>query len=139
MPNITTFDPHQRYILFPVFVTAKDDQPYEFDALLDMGAPVTEFSDEALQFSGLLETTRNDIALQPGLQTQKYGRVIIPHIEICSHSINDLEVYVSHFEKSWGIKALIGLDFFRHFRVTIDYREGSLITEPLPANPAGKK
>ncbi len=44
---------------------------------------------------------------------------------------NFLKVYVSHFEKSWGIKALIGLDFFRYFRVTIDYKAGHLITEPL--------
>ena len=131
MPNITSFDPHKRYILFSVFVTAADGQPHEFDALLDTGAPASEFSDEALQFAGFLEETKKDISIKPGLQTQKYGKIVLPQVEICSHSIPNLEVYVSHFEKSWGIKALIGLDFFRRFRITIDYKAGHLVMEPL--------
>ncbi|OGQ04452.1 MAG: hypothetical protein A2W61_08675 [Deltaproteobacteria bacterium RIFCSPLOWO2_01_44_7] len=131
MLNITIFDPRQRYILFPVFVTTKDGKPHEFDALLDTGAPATEFSDEALKYVGLLKEAKENVKLKPGLQTQKYDRIVLPQVEICAHPISDLEVYVSHFEKSWGIKALIGLDFFRKFRVTVDYKVGHLITEPL--------
>ncbi|MBI4223511.1 MAG: retroviral-like aspartic protease family protein [Deltaproteobacteria bacterium] len=131
MPNITTFDPKKRYILFPVFVTTKGDKKYKVDALLDTGAPATEFSDDALQFAGLLEKTRRDVVLKPGLQTQKYGKVVLPRIEICSHPIDNLEVYISHFDKSWGIKALVGLDFFRRFRTTVDYKVGHIVTEPL--------
>lgn len=135
MLNITTFDPNKRYIFFDVFVTAKDGRKHKFDALLDTGAPTTEFSDEALQFAGLLEKVKDDVALKPGLQTQKYGRSIIPCLEICSHSIENLEVYVSHFDKSWGIKALIGLDFFRRFKTTIDYDRAEITTSPLPSQP----
>ena len=40
------------------------------------------------------------------------------------------EFFVSHFEQSWGIDALIGLDFFRRFLVTIDYKNGFLVTSP---------
>lgn len=131
MPTITTFDTNERYILLPVFVTTKSGKRHEFDALLDTGAPATEFSDEALQFAGILEETKQDVQLKPGLQTQKYGTAVLPQIEICSHPINDLKVYVSHFDKSWGIKALIGLDFFRQFQVTVHYKKGHLMTEPL--------
>ncbi|MDO8527329.1 MAG: retroviral-like aspartic protease family protein [Deltaproteobacteria bacterium] len=131
MTNITTFDPQKRYILFSIFVLAADGEPHELDALLDTGAPATEFSDEALQYIGLLNETKQNVQLKPGLQTQKYGKIVLPQVEICSHPINNLEVYVSHFEKSWGIKALIGLDFFRQFRTTIDYKAGHLVTEPF--------
>ncbi|MDP2600265.1 MAG: hypothetical protein Q8P84_05970 [Deltaproteobacteria bacterium] len=131
MQNITTFDSSQRYIFLTIFVAGKDGIIRDFLALLDTGAPATEFSDEALQFAGFLEETKKDVALKPGLQTQKYGRIVLPQVEICSHLISDLTVYVSHFEKSWGIKALIGLDFFRRFRVTVDYKAGHLVTEPL--------
>ncbi|MFH1636698.1 MAG: retroviral-like aspartic protease family protein [Chloroflexota bacterium] len=131
MQNITTFDTFARYIHLPIYVTTHDGKRHKFDAILDTAAPSTEFSDEALETTGLLESKQEGIQLRPGLQTQKYGRVVIPRIEICSHTINDLDVYVSHFDKSWGVKALIGLDFFRRFRTTIDYEKGEIVTEPL--------
>ncbi len=131
MPNFTNFDPQKRYIFLPIFVADKNGKMRDFQAILDTGAPATEFSDEALQFLGLLDDARQDIELKQGLQTQKYGTVILPHVEICSHSIENLKVYVSHFERSWGIKALVGLDFFRRFRVTIDYRTAQIISELL--------
>lgn len=130
MQTITTFNTGARYILFPIFVTTKEGKKYRVDALLDTGAPQTEFSDDTLQLVGLLKETKS-VSLKPGLQTQKYGRVVVPHIEICSHPIENLEVYVSHFDKSWGIKALIGLDFFRRFRTTVDYGAGQILTKAL--------
>lgn len=130
MSNITTFDPQQRYILLTILVTSKNGKGREIDALLDTGAPRTEFSDETLEHLGFLNAPNQGVNLQHGMQTQKYGKIVIPHLEICSRSVENLEVFVSHFEKSWGIKALIGLDFFRRFRVTIDYKAGQIVTEP---------
>lgn len=127
MPNITTFDTNASYILLPIFVIM-NDKHYEFDAILDTGAPITEFSDQALKYSGFITATK-DVSLKEGLQTQKYGKIIIPKIQICGHEIEKFEVFVSRFEKSWGIDALIGLDFFRHFRVEIDYSKGILISD----------
>lgn len=131
MRNFTKFDPQERYILIQIVVVDKYKQKQDFLAFLDTGAPTTEFSDEALKYLGFLDRTNSNIELKHGLQTQKYGKIILPRLEICSHVIENLEVYVSHFDKSWGIKALIGLDFFRQFRVTIDYKIGQIITEPF--------
>ncbi len=130
MPNTTIFDPTKRYIFLPVAVATPEGEWHEFDALLDTGAPATEFSDDALQHIGLLKIADQEVQLPSGQQTKKYGHIIIPNLEVCSHRICDLRVFVSHFEKSWGIKALIGLDFFRRFRTTIDYHAGRIITEP---------
>lgn len=130
MPNMTIFDPKRAYILFPIIVTTITGEPFKFDALLDSGAPRTEFSDETLQQLGFLDEIKQNIELKYGLQTHKYGKIVLPYLEVCSHPIDNLEVYVSHFDKSWGIKALIGLDFFRKFRTTIDYQKGQVITEP---------
>lgn len=131
MQNTTTFDTSARYIHLPIYVTTPDGKRHKFDAILDTAAPSTEFSDEALETTGLFTSRQEGVQLKPGLQTQKYGRVVIPKIEICSHIIEELNVYVSHFDKSWGIKALIGLDFFRRFRTTIDYKKGEIVTESL--------
>lgn len=131
MRSITTFDSTKRYIFLPIFLKTKDGTSYEFEAILDTGAPLTEFSDEALHFMGLLNYKNEDVKLKPGFQTQKYDKAIIPEIQICSQTIENLPVYVSHFEKSWGIKALIGLDFFRRFEVLINYKLGEIVTRPL--------
>src|SRR3990167_7391583 len=101
MPNVTLFDTRARYIFLPIFITTKSGKKIELDAILDSGAPNTELSDQALERAGFLDP------------------------------VNNLEVYVSHFEKSWGVDALIGLDFFKRFRVTVDYKAGHLITAPL--------
>jgi predicted aspartyl protease len=130
MRSFTEFDPQQRYIMLQICVADKNEKTRDFLALLDTGAPATEFSDDVLQYLGFLESTNQQVTLQHGMQTQKYGQTVLPHVEICSHSIKNLKVYVSHFEKSWGIDALIGLDFFRQLRVTIDYKAGQIITEP---------
>jgi hypothetical protein len=129
MRNFTAFDPNKRYINLQIYVANKSGKKRDFIALLDTGAPATEFSDEVLQYLGFLEKPSENIKLKSGLQTQKYGKIVLPHIEICSHAMKDLSVYVSHFEKSWGIDALVGLDFFKMFRVTIDYKNAQIITE----------
>jgi predicted aspartyl protease len=116
---------------FPIYVFGKDGVRYKLESLLDTGAPSTEFSDEALQHIGFMDKPMQDVQLKRGLQTQKYDRVTLPKIEICSQAIEKLSVYVSHFDKSWGIKALVGLDFFRRFDVRINYKLRQIITEPL--------
>ena len=131
MPHITTFDSKQRYIFVSVFVISNSGQKHEFDALLDTGAPFTEFSDQALHYAGFLEKANKGVKLKSNLQTQKYGKVRLSKVEICSHTLNDFEVYVSRFEKSWGIDALIGLDFFRCHKVTIDYKSASIMTDAI--------
>ncbi len=128
MPNITTFDARAHYIFLTTFVFTGDHKRHQFDAILDTGAPSTEFSDRALKYSGFLEVTK-DVGIKEGLQTQKYGKIILPRIQICGHQIENFEVFVSHFERSWGIDGLIGLDFFRRFRVEIDCSRGILTTE----------
>ncbi|RKZ80968.1 MAG: hypothetical protein DRR19_22845 [Candidatus Parabeggiatoa sp. nov. 1] len=79
---------------------------YNVAGILDTGAPRTEFSDPFLVHSGFLETKSEKVSLKPGLQTQKYGKIILPSVTICLHQIDFFEVFVSHFDSSWGIDAL---------------------------------
>jgi predicted aspartyl protease len=131
MQTTTIFNPEDRYIIIPFFVFMRDGRRRQFKAILDTGAPKTEFSDKALQYAGFDIKPREDVKLHQGLQTQKYANIILPVTEICSHRIQNLDVYVSHFEKSWGIDALIGLDFFRRFEVKVNYTHGQITTNPL--------
>lgn len=63
--------------------------------------------------------------------TTKHHIHVCFFVTVCGYTINHYEVFAFRFDESWGIDALIGLDFFRRFRVTIDYKLGHLITEPL--------
>lgn len=116
-------------IFVPLFVVSKAGKLHEFDAVLDTGVPFTEISDRALQYAGFIETAEKNIQVKPGLYSQKYETLILPHIEICQQQIQNFKIYVSRFEEDWGIDALIGLDFFRLFRTTIDYGKGLILTE----------
>lgn len=129
MPNITPFDPKAHHIRFVGSMTSSEGVEYEFRAILDAGAPWTEFSDQFLHAIGMIPEIDQGVNTKPGLQTQKYGRLTIPHVIVCGHDIHGLSVSVSHFDKSWGIDALIGLDFFKMFRTTIDYMNAQIITE----------
>jgi predicted aspartyl protease len=135
MPTVTTFNLKGRYIFLPLRVWTEEKGLSTFKAILDTGAPRTEISDASLFSAGFGPEPKSDIPLQAGLQTQKYADLTLPRVEICSHRIENLTVYVSHFEKSWGIDALIGLDFFRRFRVTIDYAQGAILSEPYTSTP----
>ncbi len=82
----------------------------------------------SVDYDVLQTTTRfdTDVDVQRGLQTQKYGSLVLPHLSVCGQTMTQVEINISRFEKSWGIYALIGLDFFRRFSVTIDYERGVL-------------
>ncbi|RJQ61152.1 MAG: hypothetical protein C4530_06570 [Desulfobacteraceae bacterium] len=88
MPNITTFNIKAHYIYLPVFIIIGSAKHLEFDAILDTGAPMTEFSDAALHYAGFLDKVKNDVTIKSGLQTQKYSTVILSQINICGHEIN---------------------------------------------------
>ena len=127
----TTFDINRNHIHLEVIVLNKDGVEYSVDAILDTGAPRTEFSDQFLFFTGFIESSDTDVKINGGLQSKKYNRINLPQVNICGHLLNNFEVFVSTFEESWGIDALIGLDFFRMFDVEIDYSKGLIITVPF--------
>lgn len=129
MPNITVFDPREHHIRLVGRMKTVGGLDYEFRAILDTGASFTEFSDQFLEVVGILPEIDRSVTTKAGLQTQKYRKLILPQVDIYGHVITEMPVYVSHFEKHWGVDALIGLDFFRMFRVTVDYKEGHIITE----------
>lgn len=132
MPNTTTtFDINKHHIHIEFYVTDPKGVKRAVDGVIDTGAPRTEFSDEFLDYAGFITIANQEIKMKHGLQTQKYGKLVIPEMKICGYSLRNFEVFISRFDESWGIDALVGLDFFHRFRVTIDYKVGHLITEPL--------
>lgn len=127
----TSFDINRNHIHLEIILKHDDGREYSVDAILDTGAPVTEFSDQFLMFTGFIDLIDDTVGIRKGLQSQKYKKTVIPELNICGYTINNFEIYISQFEESWGIDALIGLDFFRMFHVEIDYSRGLIVARPL--------
>ena len=126
----TTFDTTRHHIHLECAIINNEGIKHSFNGILDSGAPRTEFSDLFLLHTGLLTSPNTAIKIKPGLQSQKYDKITIPHIEICNQQLIEFDVYVTTFESSWGIDALIGLDFFRRFQLTIDYAKALITSQP---------
>jgi hypothetical protein len=122
--KITSYDTNKHHIYIDVTVTNPKGIVYSVAGILDTGAPRTEFSDHFLVHSGFLETKGEKFSLTPGLQTQKYSKIILPSIIICHHQIDLFEVFLSHFESSWGSLPFIGLDFFVVFESPLIIQTG---------------
>lgn len=132
MQRTTTFDPSEHHIYLLSHIVDWQGIVHTFSAILDTGAPTTEFSDDFLNSIGLLRSKEpkkvDPLSLE---QTKKYGKLAIPKIKCLGHEMKNVTVKVSKFAEGWGIDALIGLDFFRQFRVTVDYGKAEIVTEPL--------
>ncbi|MCP4134785.1 MAG: hypothetical protein GY754_27670 [bacterium] len=124
--NVTSFDTGRHHIHLELSVTDLKGLKHSVAGILDTGAPKTEFSDQFLIHTDFIDSAAEAV-IKPGMQTQKYGVISLPSLIICGHKIDCFDVFVSRFEKSWGIDALIGLDFFRRFLVTVDFLNGFLI------------
>lgn len=127
MRKITRFDITKHHIHTKFEVTSKFGKASSFSAILDSGAPFTELSDKSLQLAGY-EATAGEHVIKPDQETQKYSKIKLVKSIVLGQELDDWIVYISKFEKSWGVDALIGLDFFRQFKVTINYKEGVILS-----------
>lgn len=124
------FDIKRPHIHLEFYITDLEGNSHTLDGILDTGAPRTEISSQFLIYSNILKLSDLPPArLGKSLQTEKIGKLVLPKVEICGQHILGLEAYISHFVEGWGVDALIGLDFFRKFKVGIDYSLGIIETE----------
>ncbi|OGQ21738.1 MAG: hypothetical protein A3I05_09440 [Deltaproteobacteria bacterium RIFCSPLOWO2_02_FULL_44_10] len=128
MSKITRFDAKKQHIHTWMRVKSSSGKEISFSAILDTGAPFTEISDRSLARAGF-HTAKSKVQTKDLQETQKYGKIRLPLVTVLGEQLADWVVYVSRFDEKWNIDALIGLDFFRRFRVTIDYAEEILITD----------
>jgi predicted aspartyl protease len=134
MQNFTRFDTSDHHIYVASRLVDWHGVTHAFRAIVDTGAPVTEFSDEFLASIGLIKADDLKAAdVSAFEQTKRYAKLTLPKIDCLGQSMENVNIRVSRFAEGWGVDALIGLDFFRQFQVTVNYRNGQIITEPYEA------
>ena len=58
-------------------------------------------------------------------------KVTLKSISLADAKIDDLEVLCYTIREEHGIDGVIGLNFLRHFKITLDFGQGILVLETL--------
>lgn len=97
------------------------------EALLDTGAAMTVVHPELLRLVGYDVTgLRQSQAIVTASQRETMAVVNVQSIAALGQTKHDYSIGVFALPAATGVQALLGLDFFRRSRLTIDFRSGTL-------------
>lgn len=123
------FNPHDGYIRVPVrFI--RDGIVHRLVLVLDTGSTHTAISRSALEYLGFSvrdESHPRSIITGSGVITAP--TVFIPCMEAEGIRRENFPVVAFDFPKQSGITGVLGLDFLRGRKVTLDFRQGLLDIE----------
>jgi predicted aspartyl protease len=120
------FDPSQGLIIVPVrlFGPAGD---MIVRLALDTGATSTLINSEIMVLLGYdPATSRHRIHVTTGSGVELCPRVIVQRLEALGKSVNDFPVLSHTLPPTSQVDGLLGLDFFRGFQISIDFRSGTI-------------
>jgi len=118
--------PVKPLVLVPAFVNGRG--PYEF--VLDTGASATVLSPELASVLRLETTAAEPMTGAGGMLQATLGRV--GSLTVGNGALQDVAVMVADFLGELGrvvgtpLDGILGYNFLRHFRVTLDYPSGTL-------------
>ena len=120
------FNPSQGLIIVPVrlFGPAGD---MIIRLALDTGATSTLINAEIMILLGYDPATAPDrIQVTTGSGVELCSRVTVQRPEALGKSINDFHVLSHTLPPTSQVDGLLGLDFFRGFQISIDFRSGAI-------------
>jgi predicted aspartyl protease len=120
------FDPSQGLIIVPVrlFGPAGD---MIVRLALDTGATSTLINSEIMVLLGYdPATSPHRIQVTTGSGVELCPRVTVERLEALGKSVNDFPVLSHTLPPTSQVDGLLGLDFFRGFQISIDFRNGTI-------------
>jgi len=120
------FDPSQGLIIVPVrlFGPAGD---MIVRLALDTGATSTLINSQIMILLGYdPATSLHRIQVTTGSGVELCPRVTVQRLEALGKSINDFSVLSHTLPPTSQVDGLLGLDFFRGFQISIDFRSGTI-------------
>ena len=120
------FDPSQGLIIVPVRLFGPvGDMIVRLD--LDTGATSTLINSEILVLLGYDPATSPDrIQVTTGSGVEFCPRVTVQRLEALGKSVNDFPILSHTLPPTSQVDGLLGLDFFRGFQISIDFRNGTI-------------
>ena len=120
------FDPSQGLIIVPVRLFGPVGDMIVRLAL-DTGATSTLINSEIMVLLGYDPTTSpRRIQVTTGSGVELCPRVTVQRLEALGKSIHDFSVLSHTLPPTSQVDGLLGLDFFRGFQISIDFRNGTI-------------
>lgn len=120
------FDPSQGLIIVPVRLFGPIGDMIVRLAL-DTGATSTLINSEIMILLGYdPATSPNRIQVTTGSGVELCPRVTVQRLEALGKSINDFPILSHTLPPTSQVDGLLGLDFFRGFQISIDFRNGTI-------------
>jgi len=120
------FDPSQGLIIVPVRLFGPVGDMIVRLAL-DTGATSTLINSEIMVLLGYdPATSPNRIQVTTGSGVELCPRVTVQRLEALGKSVNDFPILSHTLPPTSQVDGLLGLDFFRGFQISIDFRNGTI-------------
>ena len=120
------FDPSQGLIIVPVRLFGPVGDMIVRLAL-DTGATSTLINSEIMVLLGYdPATSPNRIQVTTGSGVEFCPRVTVQRLEALGKSVNDFPILSHTLPPTSQVDGLLGLDFFRGFQISIDFRNGTI-------------
>ncbi len=125
------FDPASNLILVAATLTGKTGS-MDLTLAVDTGASITLIEPGIIDFLGYSAKDGEKISIVSSALGNEAGYTLrIPRFKCLGHVLHDFLINVHDLPASTGVDGLLGLNFLRHFVVTIDYHKGLIRTEPV--------
>ncbi|MBI4530449.1 MAG: retroviral-like aspartic protease family protein [Candidatus Latescibacteria bacterium] len=126
------FDP-SRSLIFIKATLYGLDRVRTVDLALDVGASTTTIATDiliGLGYDPAQSTKRARMITGSGVEYRSV--VTVARIETVGQAVDDIDVICHDLPEESQIDGLLGLNFLRHFDLTIRYSDGTLSLERLP-------
>jgi len=120
------FEPEKGHIFVPVRCV-ESGVVHEFTLVLDTGSTHTLVDRTALEYLGFSADENSPLRrIITGSDIVSAPTIVLPNLEIEGIRKEDFPVVAFNFPKEAGINGVLGLDFFRGTKLTLDFKEGIL-------------
>lgn len=125
--SILKFDPFSLAIIVNADITGK--HPINTRMILDTGSSLVVLPWRLTTALGLKIDSINTVETISVTTVETVPKVIIPEIKVLGKSVKNVEAIVKDLPSKSPADGLLGLSFLKHFKLTIDFKNGYLELE----------
>ena len=119
------FDPNAPLLIFPCAIEYEDITRVWL--ALDTGASTTIIRESALRDIGYpLEATTEFASFGNASKSHLVPKVTLKSLSMADAKAENIEVLCYTIPEEYGIHGVIGLNFLRHFNISLDFERGML-------------